>query len=444
MNDDEVISENPGYQLSFSTDTVAFDTIFTSIGSVTKRFIVRNQNPNALIIDNIFVGKGNDSPYSITVSGYESNIVENQQILGNDSLLVLVTVEIDPSDESLPFIVRDSVVFITNGNVQDVKLQSWGQNANFLGNTVLECDAQWSADLPYFLFGSILIDTLCTLQIEKGVHIFSSFETYIFVRGSLQIKGESDARVVLRNERLEPEYENLPGQWGGFIFLEGSNNNLIEYTDIRNVQYGIRLGTPDADSIPDIVLKNVRIENSAVAGIAAFNSDLLAENTLINTSTGYVVGNFAGGYYTYNHCTIANFPVTFFSSDAAIVITDNLDLDDGSNLYNPLNISLSNTIVWGNLEEEIVLNVSQPDQSHIQTRNSILKTSLDIFEGDGTFLSTETDFMQFKDIYNYDYTPDSLSPAIDNALGSEMEYDLFGLKRDSLPDIGAIEYLLNN
>ena len=137
MNDDEVISENPGYQLSFSTDTVTFDTVFTSIGSVTKRFIVRNRNPNALIIENIFVGKGNESPYSITVSGYESNNVQNQQILGNDSLLVLVTVKIDPSDESLPFVVRDSVVFITNGNVQDVKLQSWGQNANFFGNAVI-------------------------------------------------------------------------------------------------------------------------------------------------------------------------------------------------------------------------------------------------------------------------------------------------------------------
>jgi hypothetical protein len=444
VNDEEVISENPGYQLNFSTDTVAFDTVFTSIGSVTKRFIVRNQNPNALIIDNIYVGKGNDSPYSITVSGNESNRVENQQILGNDSLLVLVTVKIDPSDESLPFIVRDSVVFITNGNVQDVKLQSWGQNAHFLGNTVLDCDTQWSSDLPYFLYGSILIDTLCALQVEKNVRVFSSFDTYVFVKGSVQVRGEPDARVVFRNERLEPEYENIPGQWGGFIFLEGSNNNLLEYTDIRNVQYGIRLGTPDSDSIPDIILNNVRIENSAVAGIAAFNSDLLAENTLINTSTGYVVGNFAGGYYTYNHCTIANFPVTFFSGNAAYVSTDNLDLEDGSNLYNPLNIFLLNTIVWGNLEEEIILDLSQTDQSRIKTQNSILKTSLNIFEGDGTFLSTETDFMQFKDIYNYDYTPDSLSPAINNALGSEMEYDLFGLKRDSLPDIGAIEYLLNN
>jgi hypothetical protein len=155
VNEDEIISEDPGSQLSFSADTITFDTVFTSIGSVTKRFIVRNQNPNALIIENIYVGEGNDSPYSIAVSGYESNSVENQQILGNDSLLVLVTVRIDPSEESLPFVVRDSIVFITNGNVQDVKLQSWGQNAHFLGNAVLDCDTQWSPDLPYFLFSEM-------------------------------------------------------------------------------------------------------------------------------------------------------------------------------------------------------------------------------------------------------------------------------------------------
>ena len=149
MNEDEIISTDPGYQLTFSTDTIAFDTVFTSIGSVTKRFLVRNQNPNALIIEKIYVGNGQDSPYSITVSGYESNSVENQQILGNDSLLVLVSVKIDPSDESLPFVVRDSIVFITNGNLQDVKLQSWGQNAHFIGNVVLDCDTQWTPDLPY-------------------------------------------------------------------------------------------------------------------------------------------------------------------------------------------------------------------------------------------------------------------------------------------------------
>jgi len=440
--EDEVISDNPGYYLSFSNDTISFDTIFTSLGSVTKRLIVRNPNPNALNIEKIYVGHGQESPYTITVSGNVSNWVENQLILGHDSLLVLVSVTIDPSDETIPFIVRDSIVFETNGNIQDIKLQSWGQNAHFLGDSILSCNSIWTPDLPYFLYGSILVDSLCELTVEKGVRVFSSFDTFIFIKGTFRVNGEPQERVIFRNERFEQHYENLPGQWGGILFLEGSNNNRIEYTDIRNMQYGIRIGSPDNDTIPDLVLKHVRIENSAIAGIAAYTSDLLAENTLINTSAGYVIGNFAGGNYTYNHCTFANYPVNFFIGQPVLIVTDYIDLDDGTQISDRIILNLLNSIVWGYHEEEIVLNFIRPNESDLGARNSILKTSLNIFEGEGNFLSINKDFMQFNDVENYDYAPDSLSPAINNALGSTILDDLYGQQRDSLPDIGAIEYIL--
>ena len=442
--EEEVISDNPEYFLSFSSDTISFDTVFTSRGSVSKRLTVRNPNPNALNIDKIYLGNGQGSSYRITVSGKEANWVENQYILGNDSLLLLVTVNIDPSDESLPFIVRDSVVFETNGNIQDVKLQSWGQNAHFIGDVILSCASYWEADLPYFLYGSILVDSLCTLTIEKGVRVYSSFDTFIFIKGTLQVIGDPQDRVLFRNERLEPQYDNLPGQWGGIFFLEGSKNNYIEYADIRNMQYGIRLGTPDKDTIPDLVLKQVRIENSAIGGIVAYTSDLLAENTLVNTSAGYIAGNFAGGNYTYNHCTLANYPVNFFAGQAVLVLTDFVDLEDGSRITDRLVLNLMNSIAWGYHKEEIILDIGHSDNSEIISGNSILKSSLNIFEGDGNFLSTENNFMRFKDVDNFDYTPDSLSPAVDNAKGSMVPRDLFGYQRDSLPDIGAIEYIFSN
>lgn len=438
--EEEIISENPDYQLVFSSDTIAFDTVFTSIGSVTKRLMVRNPNPNALIIETISVGGGEDSPYRISIGGTESNGIENLYVLGKDSLLVLVSVTVDPNDETLPFVVRDSIVFMTNGNVQDVKLQSWGQNANFIGNVILSCGTNWTADLPYFVHGSILVDTLCTLNVLEGVQVYASFNSFIFIKGTLNVQGSPGERVVFRNERLEARYENVPGQWGGIIFLEGSKNNVIEYADIRNVQYGVRLGTPDNDSIPDLVLKHVRIENTAVAGIAAFTSDLWAENTLINTSAGYVAGNFAGGNYTYNHCTFANYPILFFGNPSMLIITDAVDLEDGTTITEAIHVNLLNTIVWGYKTEEIALELTLNDESEIFTHNSILKTSLEEFEGPGTILSTKDDFMLFRDVDGYDYTPDSLSPAIDNALGSETGIDLFGQPRDSLPDIGAIEY----
>ena len=442
-NEDEIVSDNPDYKLTFSSDTIAFDTVFTSLGSVSKRLMVYNPNPNALIIDKIYVGNEMESAYSIIVGGIESNILENQHILGNDSLLVLVSVTIDPNTESLPFVVRDSIVFDTNGNFQDVKLQSWGQNAHFIGDSILSCETTWTPDLPYYLYTSILVDSLCTLTIEKGVEVYSSFGTYIFIKGSLSVHGDAGDRVLFRNERLEPDYQNIPGQWGGLIFLEGSKDNFIEYADIRNMQYGVRLGTPDQDTIPDLILKNVRIENSSIGGITAFSSDLLAENTLVNTSAGYTVGNIAGGNYSYNHCTIANYPIQFFSSQSALVLTDNIELDNGNTIEENLKIEMINSIVWGYLDEEIFVDVVLADEFGLYTQNSIFKTSLDIFEGEGNFISTETDFMQFVDVENYDYTPDSLSPAIDNAIGSMTIIDLFKNQRDSLPDIGAIEYIFD-
>ena len=48
---DELFTEEPGIQLSFSEDTIFYDTIFTTVGSVTKRFTVRNPSNNAVRVD---------------------------------------------------------------------------------------------------------------------------------------------------------------------------------------------------------------------------------------------------------------------------------------------------------------------------------------------------------------------------------------------------------
>ena len=48
---DEVFTDDPGAQLTLTVDTVLFDTIFTTVGSVTKRFTVHNDNDNAVRVD---------------------------------------------------------------------------------------------------------------------------------------------------------------------------------------------------------------------------------------------------------------------------------------------------------------------------------------------------------------------------------------------------------
>ena len=65
----EIIDDSPGDPLLFSTDTVLFDTLFTTVGSVTRRLRILNENEHAISIDNISLAGGAASPYNIFVNG---------------------------------------------------------------------------------------------------------------------------------------------------------------------------------------------------------------------------------------------------------------------------------------------------------------------------------------------------------------------------------------
>ncbi|MEP2508596.1 MAG: hypothetical protein ABJH72_04535, partial [Reichenbachiella sp.] len=91
----EELSTDTSIQLSYSTDTVTFDTLFSSVGSITKRFKVYNRNSKAINVSRMYLGNDDQSPYTMVVNGKEGKGFENEVIFGKDSLLVLVEVLID-------------------------------------------------------------------------------------------------------------------------------------------------------------------------------------------------------------------------------------------------------------------------------------------------------------------------------------------------------------
>lgn len=436
--------------LRFSTDTVYFDTLFSTIGSVTKRFRVYNDAENAVNISNVTLASGSNSSYSIFVNGIAGPEVENVRLLGKDSLLVLAQVTIDPMDQDLPFIVSDQINFNTNGNLQSVELVSWGQDANFLRDSVLVCNTTWTADRPYVIYNSVLIEEGCTLTIEEGTKIYSHNGSFIFIQGTILANGTADNRVTFTNDRFDEQFADAPGQWGGLIFLVGSTNNTIDFADIRNANVGIYLGTPDDDNEPDLRLTNTRIENmggnelipsidSLVQpgfGLLAISSDLYAANVLINNCQLNAVGNLAGGNYTYEHCTFANFSFNFFRRDPTLVISDNLLLGDNSVLLGDLDFSMTNSIVWGSMREEILISNSAETNTEIQFINNILKTQNGAFAVVDNLLNEDPKFF---DPGDYIYQLDTLSPAKDKGIDLGIITDLEGNKRDEKPDIGAFE-----
>src|SRR5690606_20373949 len=100
---------SPDAQLYTSTDTISFDTVFTTVGSVTRSFKIFNNNDQKLLLSDVLLAGGTTSPFKINIDGVSSNHVKNIELRPNDSLYVFVQVNIDPSSNQNPFILKDSI-----------------------------------------------------------------------------------------------------------------------------------------------------------------------------------------------------------------------------------------------------------------------------------------------------------------------------------------------
>src|SRR6478736_1753215 len=129
---EEKITTDAGAKLEFSRDTIFFDTLFTSTQSITKRFRVYNRNSKAVVIQSIEVGGKAQSQYQVIINGLTTYFQNNLTLRGGDSLFILVSTKIPSQAQELPFLVQDSIVFSTNGNIQQVQLIAYGQNATFI------------------------------------------------------------------------------------------------------------------------------------------------------------------------------------------------------------------------------------------------------------------------------------------------------------------------
>lgn len=452
--EEEQLTFDGSASLRFSTDSVLFDTLFTSKQSITKRFRIYNDNEKAVNISSIALANGNNSQYKVFVNGRADTEFNEVKLLGQDSLLVLVEVTIDPMDQNLPFLVTDQLIFNTNDNIQDVDLVAWGQDAVFLNGEILACNTTWTNERPYVIFNSVLVDSLCNLTVEAGAKIYSHKGSFIFIEGTIDVQGTDEERVLFSNDRFDEGFEDAPGQWGGLIFLPGSDNNTIDRADIRNAEFGIYLGTPDDNADYDLVLSNSRIENIGgnetfvgniinVApgyGLLAISSDLYAFNTLVNNCEVNALGNYAGGNYKYEHCTFGNFTFDFFRQDPSVVFADNIALGNNSLLVEDLSVEMTNSIIWGSLSDELQTSNAGGAQFNITIDHSLLRTQDSQWSGNSNIINEDPRFAGPRE---YNYQLDTLSPAKDVGDVIGIMNDLEGTVRDAQPDLGAFERVEN-
>jgi hypothetical protein len=77
---------SPGAFLSVETDTLNFDTVFTTTGSITQRFKIFNDNDKGIHISTIQLKGGISSPFKINAMGIPGPVISNVDVADNDSL----------------------------------------------------------------------------------------------------------------------------------------------------------------------------------------------------------------------------------------------------------------------------------------------------------------------------------------------------------------------
>lgn len=452
---DEDYSTSPSDKLTFSTDTVYLDTVFSNVPTPTRDFWVYNKTKNNLRLQTIRLERGNQSGFRVNVdgvylgptTGYQTNEVE---VRSNDSIRVYVELTAISNGSPAPKSLNDNIVFTTEGGaVQKVSLNAYSWDAVILDNPVIKRDTTFTPGQPVVVYGSMRVDSLATLTLAPGTTIYFRDEASLDVYGRLIAKGTPDNEVTLRGYRLDNMFDYLPydrvsGQWGGVHFHESSYDNEVEYTDIHSAYNGIVIDSCDVER-RTLLMTSSTVHNCQGYGISSKNGWVELYNCQItNTLKDCLYTD--GGLVALNNCTIAQFYP--FDSNRGVA----LRFCSG---VAPIQFVCYNSLVTGYADDEIMGEQKDTLNSfYYEFHDCILRTpavtTADsvrfvnvLFENIEDTLTTGKKHFALVDTKNlkYDFRLDSISPAVDKGNSqTAVSFDRYGLKRDDTPDIGAFEY----
>jgi hypothetical protein len=476
-NDELDFITDGNFQLEFSTDTLRFDTVFTQLGSATRSVKVFNRNNRPVRIGKVSIAGNPAGRFRMNVDGIPGNEVENVEIWANDSIYIFVETTIDPNQpvSVSPFVIEDRIVFETGERKQEVVLEAWGQNANYFPSrfnkgvpVLLSCSngtLRWDDPKPYVIYGVILIDS-CALEIAAGTRIhvhggiarndlfgvFNDGMLYTLERGSLRVMGTQEQPVIIQGDRLEEGFQSAPGQWQGIILGKGSKGNRMEWTTVRNSNFGVYV-----DSLAELTALNSQFYNTSSSGIIGFRSNISLTNCLVYNNQATSVQLIQGGNYDFTYCTVASYGV----DASALSVSNFFCYDDFLNCQilreAPLRASFTNCIFFGSRADELQLSDlfrgQASDFFDLRFRNCLVRVERLLTQQDGlyagffenqcaTCLRGTRDDLVFASISERDFRLDSLSVARGQAVPLPgIDIDLEGKPRDPLaPDIGCYEF----
>jgi hypothetical protein len=440
---------SPNANITTSSDSLQFDTVFVTKGSIIKAFLIYNNNDQKINISSIRLGGGMNSFFKMNVNGLPASNINNIEIPKNDSIYVFVQVNVDPNNALLPYVVRDSVMIGYNGVEKKVQLEAYGKNAVFLKNEIIKVNTTWSNQLPYVIMGGLVIDSFAQLNIPAGTRIFCNANAPIVVNGRLHVQGnniDTAGRVIFAGDRLDEDYRDLPASWPGIVFTEISNNNVIEGAIIKNAYQALVVNKPVNNTITTVTLRNTVIENAFENGIIAKNAQINLYNCLL-ANCGNAINITEGGMYTVEHCTLAAYNTKYLLHKNALVFVSNTDNAITASSF-ALQLQIKNSIIWadvnGIVDDEVKIQKQGNTPFSVNINNSLYRATNTLTNAMLTQTVTNTsplfDSINVSGNY-YSFKLKATSPALQKGQTTTLTTDLDNKNRvvGTAPDMGCYE-----
>ncbi|MGO2103702.1 MAG: hypothetical protein ACTH3E_11725 [Psychroflexus halocasei] len=480
--------------LRFSKDTLYLDTIFSNIGSSTYQMKVYNQSDKDISIPQVNLEKGDNSYFRLNVNGRSGKMLNDVEILANDSIFVFVEVTADIknlSQNDVEFLYTDKLIFDHASSQQEVQLVSLIKDAVFLfperypdGTTEtlllgLDADGEeiridgfyledneltMTDEKPYVIYGFAGIPPQKTLEIQPGarLHFHENSGLIAANQASIHAIGDysSDAElleneIIFESDRLEPEYSDVPGQWNSIWLTQGSTNHKFEHVTIKNASVGLLMDSNDGTANPTLQIKNTQIYNSSNVGLLARTGHVVAENLVINNSGQASLNLSLGGIYDFKHSTFANYWQNSYREFPSVLIENKLETQDQIFVAD-LKADFSNCIIYGNENIELLYSISDQANFDVNFDHSLIRFN------DYSNKYADEAIYDFSDSSIYqnlilNENPEFRKP-FDNELiisdessangtanpvtANQVPLDLLGIDRTSNPDMGAYQSIL--
>ncbi|MFZ1704258.1 MAG: right-handed parallel beta-helix repeat-containing protein [Saprospiraceae bacterium] len=451
--------------LTFSSDTLRFDTVFTNVGSATRFVKIYNPENQPVKID-ISVPNAAHSVFRINAEGVKGPVANNIEINGKDSIYVFVEVTINPDNpvSISPFIIEDKIAVDVNGNRQWIYLEAYGQNANYIpsiskgATSLLSCnlgEVTWSDPKPYVIYGILYIDS-CRLVLPAGTRLYvhggivrnpeTIYNDGLIVclpQGKIISKGTVEKPVIIQGDRLEPFYEDVKSQWVGVLLAPGSKGNILEHTTIKNSIIGVQV-----DSLAQLSMKSCRIYNTGNAAIIGRHSEISADNCLFYNNDGQGILLRHGGHYQFQYCTIGS-----YTGQSEAVSMNNYycyEFPCETAFLNPLDALFVNCVISGGSMDEIGIDyVGDRSTLFYKFENCVVKVSEllnpknhpDFFNYCQDCYNTKFGEKLFLNLNKNDFRLDTMSVALGKGRPIFIKDDIDGKLRKLVnPDPGCFEF----